>query len=70
MGLALGHYLKAEADFVERLTRPGPTTPRLDVVLLDPAFVEQLRKADRGRSSTRQRTPGAGHRRLRRRRRM
>jgi peroxiredoxin len=47
MGLALGRYLKAEADFIERLTRPGAENrPRMDVVLLDPAFVERLRKTD------------------------
>jgi peroxiredoxin len=49
MGLALGRYLKAEADCVERLTRPGADSRRpWDLYFLAPAFVDQLRKADRG----------------------
>ena len=48
MGLALGRYLKAEADCVERLTRPGADTRRVwDLLFLDPSFADQLRKADR-----------------------
>jgi len=47
MGLALGRYLKAEADYVERLIRPGAEMlSRLELILLEPAFVDQLRKAD------------------------
>ena len=57
MGLALGRYLKAEAECVERLTRPWcRRRRRLDLLFLDPAFADQLRKTDRGRSSTRPRT--------------
>ena len=49
MGLALSRYLKAEADCVERLTRPGADSRRLwDLLFLDPAFGDKLRKADRG----------------------
>jgi RNA polymerase sigma factor (sigma-70 family) len=49
MGLALGRYLKAEADCVERLTRPGADSRRpWDLYFLAPALVDQLRKADRG----------------------
>jgi RNA polymerase sigma factor (sigma-70 family) len=49
MGLALGRYLKAEAECVERLTRPGADARRpWDLFFLEPAFVDQLRKADRG----------------------
>jgi RNA polymerase sigma factor (sigma-70 family) len=48
MGLALGRYLEAEADFVERLTRLGADPRRpWDLFFLEPAFVEQLRKVDR-----------------------
>jgi thiol-disulfide isomerase/thioredoxin len=48
MGLALGRYLKAEADSVERLTRAGGIS-RLspEALFLDPAFADRLRKADR-----------------------
>jgi RNA polymerase sigma factor (sigma-70 family) len=48
MGLALGRYLENEAGFVERLNRPGADSGRRwELIFLDPAFVDQLRKADR-----------------------
>ena len=48
MGLALGRYLKAEADCIARLTRPEADSRRpWDLYFLDPAFVEHLRKTDR-----------------------
>ena len=48
MGLALGRYLKAEAESVERLTRSDAGSRRAwDLMFLDPAFADQLRKADR-----------------------
>ncbi len=48
MGLALGRYLKAEADCIARLTRPETDSRRpLDLYFLDPAFADQLRKTDR-----------------------
>ena len=48
MGLTLGRYLREEADCVERLNRPGADAGRQwELVFLDPAFVDQLRKADR-----------------------
>jgi len=47
MGLALGRYLKAEADFVETLARRAAGLQRrIELLFLDPAFVDQLRKAD------------------------
>jgi hypothetical protein len=47
MGLALGRYLAAEADCVERLTRPGADFGRPgELFFLDPAVVEELREAD------------------------
>jgi RNA polymerase sigma factor (sigma-70 family) len=48
MGLALGRYLKAEADSIERLTRAGSDSRHpWEFLFLDPAFVVRLRKADR-----------------------
>ena len=48
MGLTLGRYLKALADCVERLTRPGADSRHpWELMFLDPAYVDQLRKADR-----------------------
>ncbi len=48
MGLALGRYLATEADCVERLTRRGPDSRRpWELLFLDPAVAEELRKADR-----------------------
>ncbi len=48
MGLALGRYLASLADCVERLTRRGPDSRRpWELLFLDPAVAEELRKADR-----------------------
>ena len=48
MGLILGRYLMAEADCIERLTRPGAESRRPgELIFLDPAVADQLRKADR-----------------------
>jgi peroxiredoxin len=49
MGLALGRYLNGVADSVERLARPGaPDSWRpWELLFLDPAVADQLRKADR-----------------------
>jgi RNA polymerase sigma factor (sigma-70 family) len=48
LGLLLGRYLKSEADCITRLTRPEADSRRpWDLYFLEPAFVEQLRKADR-----------------------
>jgi RNA polymerase sigma factor (sigma-70 family) len=47
MGLALGRYLKVEADFVEILVRRAlGLQRRIELLFLNPAFVDQLRTAD------------------------
>ena len=47
MGLALGRYLKALGECVERLNRAGAESRQpWELVFLDPALVDQLRKAD------------------------
>jgi hypothetical protein len=48
MGLALGRYLKAEAECIERLTHSDASTSKpWDLLFLDTAFAAQLRKMDR-----------------------
>ena len=48
MGIVLGRYLMDEAECIERLTRSGAESQRPgELIFLDPAVADQLRKADR-----------------------
>ena len=69
MGLALGRYLKALAECVERLNRAGAESRQpWELVFLDPALVDQLRKADQqGDRAPRRGSSRASQRPLRRR---
>src|SRR5262249_49389070 len=47
MGLVLGRYLKSLAQCVERLNQAGTKSQQQwELMFLDPAFVDQIRKAD------------------------